>query len=419
MRIRRNLLLVVAVLALAVFATACGSSGGSSSATSSSAPSAAGSEEGSTEASSEESTGEEASGEANTESVGAQTGALAEEAKEAGEKAATESGKPMTLPSDITVGLVQGTDESEVSRRTEHAVKEAVEILGWKSKICVGQGVPTKIGQCAQSLVDANVNVILSNANEPAYINRALRVAKEKEIPFFNVGGDVPSSSYFAGSYVPNDAKMGEALNELLFKEMEAREGNELAIQDSKAVGALVTRREALQKGIEEHPEVEVVAENETDFANPTPSVTSAVRTVLTAHPDTTAFWGSLDFDFPVISHTAEAMAKGGELPIIVGFFGDKANLALIEEEKGTGVVEVASEADSYIALDQYIEMLTRKVAPSQEKFAPETFYSLDFGKPTVVTKENLPPKGQYVEPPADFVTFFSTKWGDEFGIGK
>jgi hypothetical protein len=32
------------------------------------------------------------------------------------------------------------------------------------------------------------------------------------------------------------------------------------------------------------------------------------------------------------------------------------------------------------------------------------------------VTKDNLPPEGQYRTPKNDFVTFFKTKWQDEFG---
>jgi hypothetical protein len=32
------------------------------------------------------------------------------------------------------------------------------------------------------------------------------------------------------------------------------------------------------------------------------------------------------------------------------------------------------------------------------------------------VIKDNLPPKGQYRTPKNDFVTFFKTKWRDEFG---
>ena len=33
-----------------------------------------------------------------------------------------------------------------------------------------------------------------------------------------------------------------------------------------------------------------------------------------------------------------------------------------------------------------------------------------------IVTKENLPPAGQYRESKNDFVTFFKTKWQEEFG---
>jgi ABC-type sugar transport system substrate-binding protein len=340
-----------------------------------------------------------------------------EEAEEAGREAGEAAGQA-ELPSGVTVGILEVSANSEISRRVASAAREAVRTIGWDSEHCEGQGVPRQIASCGQSLLNQDVDVVLSIGNDPPVIARQLQQAKADDVPFFNVGGDVLQSERFTASYVPDDRAMTRVIDDYLFEQLEERGGDSLAIQTNEFIAALVTRGEVIREDLKEHPEIELVAENETDFANPVESVSEATRTVLTANSDLDALWAAIDFDIPPMARTARSVVDG-ELPIIVGFYPGLENLELMRQGLVSGMVDAATEATAWAAVDQAAQMLARGEEPADDKFLEET-YPLDFLEPILVTPEqNMPEaENEYVEPPADFVTFFTTKWGEEFGIG-
>jgi ABC-type sugar transport system substrate-binding protein len=346
-------------------------------------------------------------------SVGGSLGAVA---TKAGKDAAAKAGAAEKLPTGITVGVVQAVAASEGVQRLTAGAQEAAGILGWKVDVCDGQGLPAKIATCFQSVLDKKVDVVLSIANDPSTINRQLTIAHKRGIQTYNIGGDVPASRLLAGSYSPDDTAMTKLLDQFLVSKMKQDGRTSLAVQSNKAIGALRVRRQQLQQDLAGDPSVKVVAENETDLADPVASVTAAVRTTLTAHPDLGAVWASLDSDVPSIGRNVRAQVKGGKAPLIVGFYGNKDSLDLIRQGVVTGVVESPTEASSWIALDQALESMTRKTTPSSDRFAKST-YATDFLKPLIISKDqHLPTAGKYATPLSDFVSFFKAKWAAEFG---
>lgn len=361
------------------------------------------------------SSNDDSSADSTSSAVGALKGSKAKSAAEAGEAMAKEEGPPTTLTKDVTVGVVEVLGASEGVQRNVAGAEEASRALGWKTVACDGQGVPSKIADCFQFVESQGANVILSIANDPALINRPLREAKDKDIPVYNIGGDVPNTPLFAGSYAPSDATLAEVIDEYLFKEMEAEDRTTLAVQTTKAVGGLVVRTEQLKSDLGSHPDIEIIAENETDFADPVNSTTEATKTVLTANPDVGAFWSANDTDVPSIASAVQSSQSGSTPPLIVGFYGNKPTLDLIREGVVTAVSEAPTEATPWIALDQQARLLAREETPVQSEFAVG-MYPLEFLEPFIVSKEeNLPPKGSFAEPQHDFVSFFKAKWAAEY----
>ena len=66
------------------------------------------------------------------------------------------------------------------------------------------------------------------------------------------------------------------------------------------------------------------------------------------------------------------------------------------------------------MAVDQAAEFFSRGKAFDKNP-APD-YGGFEIYDYVLVTKDNLPPEGQYRTPKNDFVTFFKTKWQDEFG---
>jgi ABC-type sugar transport system substrate-binding protein len=347
--------------------------------------------------------------------VGAQTGTEATSARTAGAQAAQAAGKPVSLPKNVTVGIVGFSSGSEAAMRLVHAGESAIRQLGWKYKYCDPQADPAKAATCAQSMLNKDVNVIFSVAHEPAAIARQLKEAKSRHIPWFNYGGDVANRAAFAASYAPDDAEMARTIDDYLFNQMKRKGVTSLAVDYNSAIGVLATRYNVLKAGLKAHPDIKVAGQNETDLTNPIENVSTAARTIATAHHDLGAYWTSIDFAASLVGKTVKATLKGAPQPIVTGFYGTHENLQSVRDGVVSGLVEEGLEATAWVTVDQAAELLARKTPPSQDPFVDHT-YKLDFMKPVLITKtQNMPPPGKYPSPPADSVTFFTTKWAKEF----
>jgi ABC-type sugar transport system substrate-binding protein len=349
--------------------------------------------------------------------IGAQTGSKKQQATEAGTEMAQSLGTA-DLPPDVTVGVINQLGSSEGGKRAEDALYQALKTLGWSWESCDGEGDPRKIAACGQRMLNEDVDVIASVAATPSIMARQIREAKQRDIPWFNFAGAIDGGDVLTASYVPDDTAMTKAIDAYLFDAMEKEGVNTLAIQFNTFIGALKVRYDTLQEDLKQQTGIEVVAKNETDLADPQNSVTAPTRTVLTANPDIGAFWTSIDFEVPAVGATAKAVLKNGKLPMVVGFYGNSANLQAIRDGIATAVVEQSLEATGWVTADQIAQLLARETQASDDEFVEDT-YPLDFMKPIIIDSENMPPEGEYAEPPADFVSFFKAKWREEFGAGK
>jgi ABC-type sugar transport system substrate-binding protein len=346
--------------------------------------------------------------------IGAQEGAAGDEAAALGLEAA-KAVAAAELPSDLKIGLLNLTFESESTQRIVAALESVGDHLGIEIHSCDGGAVPARVVSCGQSLISGGADAIISNSTDPAVIQIVLESADEQGIPVLNIGGMVPESPLLAASYAPNEVAMTEVIDEFLLAEMKARSADTLAIQTNNLILALRTRYDVLMEDLK-GSDIEVVATNETDFSNPSDSVGNATRTVLTANPDVGAMWASIDVDLGPMSQAARSTLQGQELPIIVGFYGNQATLGFIKDGLVTGVAEAPIEACVYAAVDQILNMLVREQEPVDDPYL-ETAYPEPLLEPIVVTQDNLPAEGQYVTPKFDFVSFFETKWTEEYSL--
>jgi hypothetical protein len=76
-------------------------------------------------------------------------------------------------------------------------------------------------------------------------------------------------------------------------------------------------------------------------------------------------------------------------------------------------VVEVPIEVNPWAALDQLAAYITRE-AKVENTMTPG-IYPIALAPPVLVTKENLPPEGERVQPEQNYEAFFLAKWGAEY----
>jgi ABC-type sugar transport system substrate-binding protein len=352
--------------------------------------------------------------------IGAGTGSAKAKAQKAGAEAAKQDGTAKLEPNK-TVGFLQILGGIESADRTANAVKVALSEVGYKMVLCDGQGDPTKWATCADSLLGRGVDAIFTTGIEPNAVAPQLKKAKAQNIPFIQVGGLV--SPGYDGSYYPDEPEAGKILadytTKLLSKEVSEKPA-QIIVHDYPAPWA-TSRTDELEKVVKASPDdYKITATTQTDPANLVNGTRKSVTDQITANPDTNMFWFSFDSAGQVGGQAVSAKYPGKtfpDKPLVATFHADLGTLELMKAGNVDVALDVPYDAGPWVGVDQLLQFWGLDKAFSKE---PQPSYPgigtvYDY---EVVTKDNLPPEGKYRTPKNDFVTFFKTKWADQFGGG-
>ena len=352
--------------------------------------------------------------------IGAGTGSAKAKAQKAGAQAAKQDGTA-DLPPNKTVGFLQILGGIESADRTANAVKVALSEVGYKMVLCDGQGDPTKWATCADSLLGRGVDAIFTTGIEPNAVAPQLKKAKAQNIPFIQVGGLV--SPGYDGSYYPDEPEAGKILadytTKLLSKDVSQKPA-QIIVHDYPAPWA-TSRTDELEKLVKASPDdYEITATTQTDPANLVNGTRKSVTDQITANPDTNMFWFSFDSAGQVGGQAVSAKYAGKtfpDKPLVATFHADLGTLELMKAGNVDVALDVPYDAGPWVGVDQLLQFwgldkaFSKEAQPSYPGIG--TVYDYE-----VVTKDNLPPEGEYRAPKNDFVTFFKTKWTDQFGGG-
>ena len=354
----------------------------------------------------------------NVTGVQAGTGPRHDEAAKAGQKAADAAGGNVDLPKK-RAGILQILGAVESAQRAENTLTEAIKNVGWTTTVCDAQGDPKKMAACGDSLLDRDVDVMFVTGIEPSLIKGQLRKAKQQNVPVVEISGQVAADPLWSGTYYPDEEKAGRILADGLMEKMQEVEGTaEIAVADYPATWASA-RTDQLKQAVEDsRGKVKIAATSVTDATNLVQGTQKTVTDQLTQNPDLKGYWFA--FDTTGQAGGPAILAKSGgkmfpDKPWVVTFHADLGTLDLMRRGAIDVVLDVPYDAAGWVAVDQAAEFFARKQAFDKSP-APD-YGGFEIYDYALVTKDNLPPKGQYRTPKNDFVTFFKTKWQDEFGI--
>jgi ABC-type sugar transport system substrate-binding protein len=361
--------------------------------------------------------GSESGGGSKVTGVQAGTGSRRDEAAEAGKKAAEAAGGNVDLHNK-RAGILQILGAIESAQRAENTVTEAIKSVGWTTTVCDAQGGPNKMAACADSLLDRNVDVMFVIGIEPTPIKGQLRKAKQQNVPVVEISGQVPPDPLWSGTYYPDEEKAGRILADSLMKKMQEVEGTaEIAVADYPAMWASA-RTDQLKQAVEDSGgKAKIAATSVTDATNLVQGTQKTVTDQLTQNPDLKGYWFAFDSAGQAGGPAIQAKFGGKmfpDRPWVVTFHADLGTQDLMRRGAIDAVVDVPYDAAGWVAVDQAAEFFGRKKAFDKSP-APD-YGGFEIYDYALVTKDNLPPKGQYRTPKNDFVTFFKTKWQDEFG---
>jgi ABC-type sugar transport system substrate-binding protein len=347
--------------------------------------------------------------------VQAGTGTRADAAREAGMREAEAAGGKTEMPAK-KVGVLQIAGALESAQRAEAGLEQAAKTLGWTVTVCDAQGDPTKMARCGDTLLDRNVDAMFTLGVEPSIIKAQLQKAQNQNVPVFNFGGAVTPDPGFTGSYEPDEALGGRVLADYLVEALGEVEGAKpIAVHDYPAIWA-TNRSDELKKTIK-GTDIEIAATHTTDAANLVEDTRRAVNAEITQNQDLKAFW----FDFDSAGQAAAqeigsqfANKEFPDRPLVATFHADLGTIDLMRQ----GLIDVVSDwpydATAWVAVDQAAEFFARDTKP--DKNPRPAYGGFDVMDYVIVTADDLPAEGKYREPKNDFVTFFKTKWEEEFG---
>jgi ABC-type sugar transport system substrate-binding protein len=341
--------------------------------------------------------------------------AKTERATAAGQRAGEAAGEPVEVPT-ITLGYLDQVGSAEIAQRTFEATEKAAGVLGWNVAYCDAQGDPRKMASCGDSLLDRNVDVMLSTAIDASLIKPQLRKAKSADVPWITIEGSARPDPLFTAQVAPDEIALAEVINEYLVEQLASIDGPApIAVHTFTQIYAVAQREDQLKKDIA-GTNIEIADTHQTDLANGVEDTTRASEVQVQQNPDLKALWGDINFHIPGFAITMQRRFAGKSFPdrpLVVGFFGDRLNLEQIRRGLADAVTETPLESNGWIVVDQIAENLARGKA-IEDGMRPG-YYELDFVSPVLVTKDNLPPEGELVPPKEDVETFFTTKWTTEF----
>jgi len=349
--------------------------------------------------------------------IRAGTGTRAETAATAGTAAGEAAGAPVTLDTNKTVGIINFLDGIESADRLRDTTKAALEGLGYKTVLCDGAGDPAKMVACGNSLLDRGVDAIMEDAIDPSLITSVIKKAQAKKVPIVQVGG--ATSEGLSGSYYPDEAKAGQVLSDYLLKQLATVPDKpaDIAVHDFPAPWAKV-RTDQLRAAVKNDPDVKITANTQTDSTNLVQGTRKTVADQLTQNPDLKAFWFAFDTAGQAGGPVITAKYPGKEFPdrpLVATFHADVGTTDIMRKGGIDVALDTNYDAAVWVGVDNLLEYWGRE-KPFDTTPQPAYEGIGDGYSYTVITKDNLPAAGKYVEPEHDVPAYFQAKWKQEFG---
>ena len=334
------------------------------------------------------------------------------EATEAPAPEPTEEMAP-ELP-QITVGYLQWIYADEAGKRIEDAAKEAVLFLGWDYETCDAAGDPAQMPVCGNQLLDADIDVMLTDGIPEAFITDVLERAEAEGVPVLSAGGEVDPRDFYIASFASDDTDLGVQLANYLVEQLP--DGGNIIVQTVPT--AWSDKRITGLNSVIEGTGITVVDQWEGDFANLVAGTEADVTTKLQQYDDVDAVWINFSVASIGAASAIGALYPDGDdpdRPLLVTFYANPTTVNDIRDGRVDAAVDEKLEWQSWAQVDAVAELLAFGTDPSQER-AP-SYDGRVFSVRQVVTIDTvnaMPADSTEVpapDPPGDYEEYFRNKW--------
>lgn len=322
--------------------------------------------------------------------------------------ASTDSADSGVPKKTIVYGELVG-DASEIAARHANALKKGTAALGWDLKyIQAGGDIPALIKGLTGAINAGGDAVIVSSTDAPV-IQPVVALAKQKGIPFIADGGETAESEFFTARYQESEQQMSKVLTEQMIKDLGGK--GTLGVLDNSQIGAGKLRQAAREKALES-TDVDTVSRTDTDLADLIGGSKKAVAAMLTKTPDLNALW--LVYDAMMPPSLEATNQRNNTTTKVYSWFANPSNLEVMRKNENVqALVDDNFEHMALISLDQLAKHFKDGTDLSETALADCPL------KYTVVTRDNIPPAGEAVYPLDEAAQPFLDNWKNgKFGEG-
>lgn len=319
---------------------------------------------------------------------------------------------------DITIGYLQWIYADEAGKRIEDAAKEAVDFFGWGYETCDAGGDPAQMPVCGNQLLDADIDVMLTDGIPEALITDVLERAAEEGVPVLSAGGEVDPRDFYIASFASDDTDLGVQLADYLVDQFP--DGARIIVQEVPA--AWSDKRIDGLNSVLQGTDIEIVDLWEGDFNNLVAGTEADVTTKLQQFEDIDAVWINFSVASIGAASAIGALYPDGDdpdRPLLVTFYANPTTVNDIRDGRVDAAVDEKLEWQSWAQVDAVAELLVFGTDPSQER-APD-YDGRNFSVRQVVTIDTvnaMPADSTEVpapDPPGDYEEYFRNKWCGQF----
>ena len=323
-------------------------------------------------------------------------------------EASTTSSGGAELPSE-TIAYVEPAAVDEVTNRNVSQMKAAAADLGWELKFTNAQGDQAKVTTAVENAVNEGVDAIVVGSEDAKLIRQPLLKAEQAEIPAIVIGGEVEEDSLYQAEYTENEPLMSKLLTEKMAENLGGK-GTVAAMEIGQLTSG-ITRAEAREEVLE-GTEVEVVAKQEGDLADPIQGTKKIASSMLSGNPGLNAMW--LVYDYMMVPTTEVLASMGDKTTQVYTWFAGPENVELLRKNPQVkALIEANFDHTSLIAMDQLANHFA-----NEAEINPEALEECPL-KYEVIEKENAPPPGELKWPVEKNIEPFAKQWEEgKYGEG-
>ncbi|MBO8165066.1 MAG: substrate-binding domain-containing protein [Brevibacillus sp.] len=248
---------------------------------------------------------------------------------------------------------------------------------GWKANAIDTKGDFGQLASRMEDVIASNVDAIVLVSTDPNQVKSQIKQAHEKGIPVFGC-----DSGYIEGmtmNATSDNQEMSRMITEYLFEAMNYK--GKLIVLTHRPHPGVLKRTEQLDAMLKEHPEIEVITEQQVQVPGPIENARKQMESLLLANQEEgsiTAVWAG--WDEPAIG-AAQAIKTANRNNIVVtGIDGTSQAVEMIKEDSPLkATVKQNFVGMAQIVAEQMQLVFDGKQVEGTELYAPAT----------LVTKEN------------------------------